>query len=224
MTVDCTPWMSLSWFLVSSHVLLLVFFLDLFRLNCNHQERELGCPLFRTWIFASFGKVKQLQNVVSFIFFPILCAFPSVAAAGRSGNTETGSTLHVGQRWLIRPVLKWPGICTKNHLKFSSTFLLLEEEWRSTVKSTIHDLFYITCYAHTQASRSSCKQKLDRSKASLTAAIDEKISCLCHSLNHFNRGLSWAISKIKRNLQQHRYRSLLHIDQADLQKRSKIAQ
>lgn len=44
---------------------------------------------------------------------------------------------------------------------------------------------------------------------------------LCHSFNHFNRGLSWSRCLKKTNLQQNRCISLLYIDQADLQERSK---
>lgn len=42
---------------------------------------------------------------------------------------------------------------------------------------------------------------------------------LCHSFNHFNRGLSWV--DLFKDLQQNRCISLLYIDQADLQDRSK---
>lgn len=142
---------------------------DLFKLHSNHQERELGCPLFRTWIFASFGKVKKLQRVASFIFFPIL---PSVAAAGRSCNSWDW------EHPTCEPALACPA-CPEKIPKNLHQQLI----WRfSSVNSEVYNTgicLYLFCIHDIRSS--ACHH--------LYPGLSE---LLCHSFNHFNRGLSWS--------------------------------
>ena len=176
--VGGTPWMSPSWFLAPSRSCAAWICLICSSSIPTTKKGSLAAPCFEHGSLLALERSKSCREWL----------LSTVAAAGRSCNTGTigtESTLHVSQRWLVRPVLKKSQYPLQKQIiwSFSSVNREVYNTGICLYSFCIHDIWSSACHH-------------------LYPGLSE---LLCHSFNHFNRGLSWSRFVLKkRNLQQNR--------------------